>query len=134
MASILSDNININPTIAESQTVVTVVLMATAAYENLYTANWPAYIKRMLFDTTKKHPTIKEFQKYVHDIEYYLRGQILDLHVDNISEELCAYIGSIFTDVHLVDKTLTGRNIYYFENNGQLILIVAFNCPGGPIG
>ena len=62
MASILSDNININPTIAESQAVVTVVLMATAAYENLYTANWPNYIKHMLFDTTKKHPTIKGFQ------------------------------------------------------------------------
>lgn len=134
MASILSDNININPTIAESQTVVTVALMATAAHENLYTANWPDYIKCMLFDTTKKHPTIKEFQKYVHDIEDYLRGQILNLHVDNIGEELCAYIGSIFTNVHLVDETLTGRNIYYFDNNGQLILIVAFNRPGGSIG
>ena len=134
MASILSDNININPTIAESQTVVTVVLMATAAYENLYTANWPDHIKRMLFDTTEKHPTIKEFREYTRNIEDYIRGQILNLHVDNISEELCAYIGSIFTGVHLVDETLTGRDIYYFDNNGQLILIVAFNCPGGSIG
>ena len=41
MASILNDDININPTIAESQTVVTVALMTSAAYEYLYTANWP---------------------------------------------------------------------------------------------
>lgn len=135
MASILNDNININPTIAESQTVVTVALMASVAYEYLYTANWPGYIQDLLFGLAKKHLTPKEFQKYTHNIEDYFRGRILEFHVDNICEELCAYIGTIFVTVHRVDETLTGSNVYYFrDDKEQLILIVAFNRPGGSIG
>ena len=134
MASILSDNININPTIAESQTVVTVALMASAAYEYLYTANWPDYIHDLLFSLAKNHLTPKEFQKYTHNIEDYFRGRILGFHVDNISEELCAYMDSIFKGIRRVNETLTGGNIYYFhDNKEQLILIVAFNRPGGSI-
>lgn len=108
--------------------------MASEAYEYLYIANWPEYIRCLLFGTTTKHPTIKEFQKYTHQIEDYLRGQILKLRVDTIHEELDAFVGTIFNDVCI--SSIPGQDgIYYFYNSkNKLILMVAVIRPGGSIG
>lgn len=129
MPSILSDNININPTLEELHAPVTVALMASEAYEYLHTANWPEDIRWILFNTTER-PTIKEFQKYTRNIENCLRSQILKCHIDTIRDELAAFIGAIFKDV-CISSMPEQDGIYYFYNSrNKLILIVAVISPG----
>lgn len=130
MSSILNDNININPTLDETGVPVTVVFMASEAYEYLYTANWPRDIRWMVFNTTER-PTIKEFQKCARNIENCLRSQILKCHIDTIRDELNAFVGAIFKDACI--SPLPGQDgIYYFYNGkNKLILIVAVTRPSG---
>lgn len=129
MASILDGTININPTITEAGCKITVVLMASEAHHYLYTANWPDYIRCLLFGMDKKALNVKEFQKYAHNIENMLRDNMGTFHIDTIHTELEAFVGAIFSDVHV---TSTGDNddIYYCCNNeGKIILIVAVTRP-----
>lgn len=130
MSSILNDNININPTLDEIGVPVTVVFMASEAYEYLYTANWPRDIRWMVFNTTER-PTIKEFQKYTRNIENCLRSQILKCRIDTIRDELNTFVGAIFKDVCLSSMPRQDGVYYFYNGKNKLILIVAVTRPGG---
>lgn len=134
MASILSDNININPTLDEIGVPVTVVFMASEAYEYLHTANWPRDIRwvlrRVLFNTAER-PTIKEFQKCARNIENCLRSQILKCHIDTIRDELDTFVGTIFKDVCIFPVPEQDGIYYFYNGKNKLILIVAVTRPNG---
>lgn len=129
MASILDGTININPTLTEAGCKITVVLMASEAHDYLYTANWPDYIRCLLFGMDKKALNARDFQGYAHNIENMLREDMSGFHIDTIRNELDAFVGAIFSDVRV---TSTGDNddIYYCCNNeGKIILIFAVTRP-----
>ena len=127
MASILNDNIDFNPTLAEAGCKVTVVLMGRIAYNYLYSAKWPGCIKDYI-SAGGTMISLKDFQKHMSMFECQFREEIFGLHIDSFEAELTTFLNGCFGDIKVI-STPESHNLYYgYDNKDQIVIIVSVNA------
>lgn len=126
MASILNDNVDLNPTLVEAGCKVTVVLMAHSAYNYLHSAKWPGCIKDYI-SAGGTMISLKDFQKHMSMFECQFREKISELHIDNFETELITFLNGCFGDIK-VTSTPESPNLYYgYDYKDRIVIIVSVN-------